>query len=135
MNTSKRLIQMILRGNPDKFKTVLQEELQGRVLSLIEQIYHSETKQIFNAERCIPNNIKQPETEPLTETPKFKFIPESSYQLKDGNIGILTSEERVLISKLYESLNNTNRERMVKLLSESQNSFNQIRKLAKQNKQ
>jgi hypothetical protein len=43
--------------------------------------------------------------------------------------------EREMVGKLHESLNNDNKERMVKLLSESQESFNRILKLAKaQNK-
>lgn len=130
MNTSKRLIEMVLRGSADKFKTVLQEALRERASELIEELYQTQTKQLLNGvEQSIIESTLPQVSENKTE--EFKFIPESSYQLKDGNIGILSSEERQLISKLYESLNNDNKERVVKLLSESQNSFNKVRKLAK----
>ena len=131
MNIPVRLVNMILRGHPDKFKTILQEELRERASKLMEEAYRLESLKILETietdkKQEIKENIK-PETAPVTP----KFIPESTYQLRDGGIGILNSEERGLVTKLYESLNNDNKERMVKLLSESQESFNRILKLAK----
>ena len=131
MNIPVRLVNMILRGHPDKFKTILQEELRERASKLMEEVYRLESLKILETieidkKQEIKENIK-PKTVPATP----KFIPESTYQLRDGGIGILNSEERGLVTKLYESLNNDNKERMVKLLSESQESFNRILKLAK----
>ena len=131
MNIPIRLVNMILRGHPDKFKTILQEELRERASKIMEEVYRLESLKILETiETDKKQEIKEtakPETAPITP----KFIPESTYQLRDGGIGILNSEERVLVTKLYESLNNDNKERMVKLLSESQESFNRILKLAK----
>jgi abortive infection bacteriophage resistance protein len=59
------------------------------------------------------------------------FYPNKMYKLKDGNVGILEINEQEMISKLYENLNNDNKERMVKLLSESRDSFNRVLKLAR----
>jgi len=128
MNTKKRLIEFVLHGHPDKFKTVLKEEITNRATDLIFNLSLTERQNILNSiglsEDC--SDKKQPIKED-----SVKFYPEKSYRLKDGNIGILEVEEQNNISKLYESLNNGNRERLVKLLSESQESFNKIVKLAK----
>lgn len=128
MNTPVRLLQMILRGHADKFKTVLQEELNERTSIILEQLYSLE------AQKCLTETVQcAPKPEPVL-TPPVKpvlFMPEASYALKDGNIGILTQNERQAVAKLYENLNNNSRERMVKLLSESQESFNKVLKLAK----
>jgi len=42
MNTAARLVQMILRGNADKFKRVLQEELEYRASIILEKLYKQE---------------------------------------------------------------------------------------------
>jgi hypothetical protein len=129
MKLETRLLNMILRGQADKFKTVLQEELNDRASGILEELYRLESQKLLESTQKI-NPIKQS----LTTFPPVKkpeFMPESTYTLKDGNIGILTTPERHMISKLYENLNNDSKERMVKLLSESQESFNKIIKLAK----
>jgi len=133
MSIPEKLVTMILRGHADKFKAILQEELQHRASIIMEEIYRIETgKLLESAEQAAP-----PAVVPApTPTPvSVKFLPESAYKLRDGNIGILSPVEREMVGKLHESLNNDNKERMVKLLSESQESFNRILKLAKaQNK-
>ena len=124
---------MILRGHADKFKAILQEELQHRASIIMEEIYRIETgKLLESVEKVVPTAV----VSTPKPTPVFvKFLPESAYKLRDGNIGILSPVEREMVGKLHESLNNDNKERMVKLLSESQESFNRILKLAKaQNK-
>ena len=47
MSTTKRLVEMILRGHPDKFKSILQEELRYRAAGLMEKIYKEESKKIL----------------------------------------------------------------------------------------
>ena len=132
MNTTNRLVNMILRGHADKFKTILQEELQERASILMEEIYRLESgKMLEQLDIVVPAPIKEQVVEAKLEAKTPKFIPESTYHLRDGGIGILNQSDRDLVSKLYESLNNDNRERMVKLLSESQESFNKVLKLAK----
>lgn len=131
MNTLIRLVEMILRGQNDKFKSVLQEELRERASVLLERIYQTESKKIFETIQAeVLTQQAKPNSTPIVPD-KPKFIPESSYKLKDGNVGVFTAEEKELISKLHESLNNDNKERMVKLLSESLESFNRVLKLAK----
>lgn len=128
MNTPVRLLQMILRGSADKFKSVLQEELNQRASVLLEQLY------LVNCEKMLSESVGcQPKQKPVSVVaPKpVLFFPESTYALKDGNVGILTENERQAVAKLHENLNNDSRERMVKLLSESQESFNKVLKLAK----
>jgi hypothetical protein len=131
MSISEKLVTMILRGHADKFKAILQEELQHRASIIMEEIYRIETgKLLESVEQAAP-----PAVVPTPTPVSVKFLPESAYKLKDGNIGILSPAEREMVGKLHESLNNDNKERMVKLLSESQESFNRILKLAKaQNK-
>lgn len=128
MNTKKRLIEFVLHGHPDKFKKVLKEEITNRATDLIFNLSLVERQNILDSIGLTENCIEK--QQPLKEE-SVKFYPEKSYRLKDGNIGILDVEEQNNISKLYESLNNGNRERLVKLLSESQESFNKIVKLAK----
>jgi hypothetical protein len=131
MSIPVRLVNMILRGHADKFKTILQEELNERAAVIMEEIYRIEAMKVLE-EVNVETDKKITEKMEIKTEPKTKnFIPESTYQLRDGHIGILNSDEKSLISKLYESLNNDNKERMVKLLSESQESFNKILKLAK----
>lgn len=129
MKSETRLLNMILRGQADKFKSVLQEELNERASGILEELYRLESQKLLESTQktnLIKNALKQ-----LPPIKKPEFMPESTYTLKDGNLGILTDSERHMISKLYENLNNDSRERMVKLLSESQESFNKIIKLAK----
>lgn len=124
---------MILRGHVDKFKAILQEELQHRASVIMEEIYRIETGKLLESveQAASPAVVPAPTPTPVS----VKFLPESAYKLRDGNIGILSPVEREMVGKLHESLNNDNKERMVKLLSESQESFNRILKLAKaQNK-
>jgi len=133
MSIPEKLVTMILRGHADKFKAILQEELQHRASIIMEEIYRIETGKLLESveQAAPPAVVPAPTPTPVS----VKFLPESAYKLRDGNIGILSPVEREMVSKLHESLNNDNKERMVKLLSESQESFNRILKLAKaQNK-
>lgn len=127
MNTNKRMIQFVLHGAADKFKTVLKEEITNRITDLLENLYLEKAKTLLYSE---PNTEQTP-----TKIQKIeeinKFYPENVYHLKDGNTILLDKIERDLISKLYENLNNDNKERMLKLLTETQESFNRVLKLAK----
>jgi hypothetical protein len=127
MSTSKRLIEFVLNEQPDKFKTVLKEQITDRMVDSIYRLSLQERKDLFK-NTIEPDN--KPELQETTQEIVSEFYPEAKYTLKDGNIGILNSEERKNVSKLYENLNNGNKERMVKLLSESQESFNRVLKLA-----
>jgi hypothetical protein len=130
MTTPQRLVEMILRGKNEQFHTVLSEELRERAAALMEQIYRNETKTLLEsvAPLMVPSaSINTQEKQQITET----FYVEKAYQLKDGNVGVLAEEDREMVSKLYKNLNNENKERMVKLLSESQESFNRVLNLAK----
>jgi hypothetical protein len=131
MNITNRLVQFILRGSADKFKTVLQEELKERTSIILENMYKSQGKAVLNREIKTDNPPSLPSSQAVVSDANSLFIPESAYKLRDGNVGILSETEKTLISKLHESLNNDSKERMVKLLSESQESFNKILKLAK----
>jgi hypothetical protein len=129
MSTTKRLVEMILRGHPDKFKSILQEELRYRAAGLMEKIYKEESKKILE---ILEETVAVPKKQEVVPTQvKDIFVPESAYKLKDGNMGILTEEEAQMVSKLYENLNNDNKERLKKLISESQEAFNRILKLAR----
>jgi len=130
MSTPKRLVEMILRGKNKQFHTVLSEELRERAATLMEKIYRNETKTLL--EFVVPlivssTPVEKQKKQQIIET----FYVEKTYQLKDGNVGILTEEDREMVSKLYKNLNNDNKQRMVKLLSESQESFNRVLNLAK----
>ena len=121
---------MILRGKNKQFYTVLSGELRERSAALMEQIYRNETKTLLEsvAPLMVPStSINTQKKQQITET----FYAEKAYQLKDGNVGVLAEEDREMVSKLYKNLNNENKERMVKLLSESQESFNRVLNLAK----
>ena len=131
MSTPKRLVDMILRGRNDQFQAVLGEELRERTATLMESMYRDESKKLLESivkSANTPVSIK-------VEVPKQaifeKIIFEKTYQLKDGNIGSLNEEDREMVSKLYKNLNNDNKERMVKLLSESQETFNRVLNLAR----
>ena len=127
MSTSKRLIEFVLNEQPDKFKTVLKEQITDRMVDSIYRLSLQERKDLFKNTIQLDN---KPELQEIVQETVSEFYPEAKYTLKDGNIGILNLEERKNVSKLYENLNNGNKERMVKLLSESQESFNRVLKLA-----
>lgn len=130
MNTPNRLVDMILRGKSDQFKTVMIEELRERAAILMESLFKSESKSILNSQPQEP--VKQIKEETVIApilVPQFQ--PQNSYQLKDGNIGVLDADQRQMVSELYKKLNNDNKQRMVKLLSESKESFNRVLNLAK----
>ena len=130
MTTPQRLVEMILRGKNKQFHTVLSEELRERAAALMEQIYRNETKTLLESVTplIIPSvSINTQKKHQITKN----FYAEKAYQLKDGNVGVLAEEDREMVSKLYKNLNNENKERMVKLLSESQESFNRVLNLAK----
>jgi hypothetical protein len=120
---------MILRGKNDQFKTVMIEELRERAAILMESLFKTESKSILNTPETPVKRIK----EEVAITPILvpQFQPQNSYQLKDGNIGILDANQRQMVSELYKKLNNDNKQRMVKLLSESKESFNRVLNLAK----
>lgn len=131
MNIPTRMVEMLLRGKTDQFKTVMKEELEHRTSILMEKLYKSQSDKLFDT---IIKNIEEinPQiNEIIKKDVSVKFIPESTYYLKDGTLGILNESEKQLISKLYEKLNTDNKERMVKLLSESKESFNRVLNLAK----
>ena len=180
MSTSNRLVEMILRGKPDQFNTVIKEYLNDRASVMMEQVYLEESKNILKliepiqselnearepnvqCMRCDTkkhvntggyqwksgkskcscggswdeiaageNEKKKPKTNYPSPGEQRDFTAESSYQLRDGAVGILTESQQDSVGKLYKSLNTDNRQRLVKLLSESQESFNRILNLAK----
>ena len=128
MSTAQRLVQMILRGKPDQFNTIIKEYLNERASVMMEQVYLEESKNILETVKPIQAQLKSLKSEPV---PVTQFIPENSYQLRDGAVGILTESQQDSVGKLYKSLNTDNRQRLVKLLSESQESFNRVLNLAK----
>lgn len=128
MSTTQRLVQMILRGKPDQFNTIIKEYLNERASIMMEHVYLEESKNILETIKPIQAQLEslKPELVPVTQ-----FIPENSYQLRDGAVGILNETQQEAVGKLYKSLNTDNRQRLVKLLSESQESFSRILNLAK----
>lgn len=128
MSTAQRLVQMILRGKPDQFNTIIKEYLNERASVMMEQVYLEESKNILETIKPIQAQLELSKPEPV---PVTQFIPENSYQLRDGAVGILTETQQEAVGKLYKSLNTDNRQRLVKLLSESQESFNRVLNLAK----
>ena len=128
MSTAQRLVQMILRGKPDQFNTIIKEYLNERASVMMEQVYLEESKNILEIIKPIQAQLELSKPESVSVT---QFIPESSYQLRDGAVGILNETQQEAVGKLYKSLNTDNRQRLVKLLSESQESFNRVLNLAK----
>jgi hypothetical protein len=129
MSTPQRLVDMILRGKNSQFNTVLSEELRERASVLMEKLYREETKNLLEqVTQVLPVSIAPVKEE--AQQPEVFFV-ESRYQLKDGNVGLLAESDRKLISELYKTLNNENKERMSKLLSESQETFNRVLNLAR----
>ena len=139
MSTVNRLVKMILRGKTDQFKTVMMEELEHRVSILMEKMYKAECDSILKiippspetTEKDKENKEDTVQISPTIGINLEEFLPESTYYLRDGNIGILNDVDKKSISKLYEKLNTDNRERLLKLLSESKESFNRVLNLAK----
>jgi len=130
MSTTNRLVNMVLRGKPDQFNTIIKEYLNDRASVVLEQVYLEQSKSILKLLEPIQDELNESKIS-LTLPTLSAFIPESSYQLRDGGIGILTENQQESVGKLYKSLNTDNRQRLVKLLSESQESFNRILNLAK----
>ena len=131
MSTPKRLVDMILRGKSDQFQAVLGEELRERTATLMESLYRDESKKLLES-IVKPANIPASVDVKVLKQPVFEtFMFERTHQLKDGNVAILNEEDRQMVSKLYKNLNNDNKERMVKLLSESQETFNRVLNLAR----
>ena len=128
MSTTIRLVEMILRGKQDQFNTVIKEYLNDRAAIMMEQIYLEQSKNILKLIEPIEEQLEEIHPEITTTS---IFVAESSYQLRDGYVGTLDINQQKSVSKLYESLNNDNRQRLVKLLSESQESFNRVLNLAK----
>jgi len=128
MSTAQRLVQMILRGKPDQFNTIIKEYLNERASIMMEQVYLEKSKNILETIKPIQAQLELPKPEPVSVT---QFVPENSYQLRDGAVGILNETQQEAVGKLYKSLNTDNRQRLVKLLSESQESFNRVLNLAK----
>jgi hypothetical protein len=128
MKTTKKLIEFVLHGNPDKFKTVMKEEITNRATDFIHNLYITESSKLLETTKSLVSECVDFKN---TVEDVAKFYPQKIYELKDGNVGILDNNEQLLVSKLYENLNNDNKERLVKLLSESQESFNRVLKLAK----
>jgi len=128
MSTAQRLVQMILRGKPDQFNTIIKEYLNERASIMMEQVYLEESKNILETIKPIQAQLELSKSELVTVT---QFTPENSYQLRDGAVGVLNETQQEAVGKLYKSLNTDNRQRLVKLLSESQESFNRVLNLAK----
>lgn len=129
MSTPQRLVDMILRGKNSQFNTVLSEELRERSSVLMEKLYREETKNLLEqVAQVLPVSVTPVKEE--VQQPEAFFV-ESRYQLKDGNVGLLAESDRKLVSELYKTLNNENKERMSKLLSESQETFNRVLNLAR----
>lgn len=131
MSTLNRLLQMVLRSKSDQFNTVLQEELRERAASLMQAVYRKETESILKTVNLNPITEQTIPTLPTKTTDGFSIEP--LLQLRDGTTLELTETQIADISKLHKSLNNDNKERMVKLLSESQESVNRILNLARLN--
>lgn len=119
---------MVLRGKNVQFKNILEEELQERAAILMEAVFKKE------AEKCVHTPVlpvKITESVELAPTVLVENTINSVLVLKDGNTVKLTESQVNDISKLYKNLNNDNKERMVKLLSESIESVNRILKIAR----
>jgi len=125
MNPLIKAINMVLRGNKDVFKTILEEALEDRASSLLEQIYKENSKNILKelASFQYTDTQEKPENVPID-------IP-ASFTTKDGIFINLTPEQVDGISKLYENLNNNSKERLLKLLTESGEAVNRILNLSK----
>jgi hypothetical protein len=128
MNHLSKAINMILRGDVNKFKNILEEALRDRAALFLEAAYKEESENILKNIEIIKENLKNPILE-IKETQEFT-VP-SVHHTKDGKTITLTEEQVNSITKLYKSLNNSSKERLLKLLSESEDSINRIINLAK----
>ena len=131
MSTLNRLLQMVLRSKSDQFNTVLQEELRERAAGLMQAVYRKETESILKTVNLNPITEQTIPTPSVKKTEGFSIEP--LLQLRDGTTLELTETQITNISKLHKSLNNDNKERMLKLLSESQESVSRILNLARLN--
>ena len=126
MNHLNKAINMILRGDTDKFNNILHESLKQRAVDLLEKKYYEISSEVLlNAK---PDITPQ---EPIKEETAIISPIRSVYSTKDGKTINLTTEEVQAVSKLYEKLNNNNQQRMLRLLSESEEAINRIINLAK----
>jgi hypothetical protein len=129
MNPYNKAINMVLRGDLNKFKNIMEEALRDRAAALLEQFYYKKAENILNdieisnTTEAITNSVPVPVLE------EYKIL--SVYTTKDGNTVELNEEQVESVSKLYKNLNNSNKERLIKLLSESVESINRILNLAK----
>lgn len=130
MTTSKRLVEMILNSKNDQFRTVLNEELRERTAIIMEKMYKNQTKKLLETTTKSTTIISSDKLQENLQNIKSVYI-DKTYQLKDGGLGVLSEQDREMVSKLYKNLNNDNKERMVKLLSESQETFNRVLNLAR----
>lgn len=130
--TLQRLVEMILRGKNDQFKTVLKEELEERASILMEKMYKIESKNILKELQELQKNAQIQEEIVINsiKTEQILDIP-SEFYMKDGEVRVINETEKQTLFKLYKNLNIDNKERMVKLLSESKESFNRVLNLAK----
>lgn len=126
MNHLNKAINMILRGDLNKFKNIIEESLVERTTIMMESLYKQESKNVLNNVLEI-TNFKVP----VTEQKQEQFVIPQSYTTKDGKSVSLTEEQINNVSKLYKNLNNNSRERLVRLLYESEESLNRIINLAK----
>jgi hypothetical protein len=118
---------MILRGDTNKFKNIMEEALTDRATTIMESLYKEQSKAIVNE---IKTEILPPV--PVTKSVTSEISPICEvYVTKDGKTISLTKEQVESVTKLYKNLNNSNKERLLKLLSESEDSINRIIKLAK----
>jgi uncharacterized phage infection (PIP) family protein YhgE len=131
MSTLNRLLQMVLRSKSDQFNRVLQEELRERAASLVEALYRKENKNILKNINVI--ELTEQVNPVISVKSEENYSISSLLQLRDGTTMELTETQIADISKLHKSLNTDNKERMIKLLSESQESVNRILNLARLN--
>lgn len=127
MNPFNKAINMVLRGDLNKFKNIMEEALRERASGVLERLYYEQADIILNSIETSNNPKIITESAPVLE----EFKVSSVYTTKDGNTVRLNEEQIESISKLYKNLNNSNKERLVKLLSESVESINRIINLAK----
>ena len=127
MNPTSKAINMILRGDKDKFKNLMEEIIQDRVATLLENFYKETSKSILETIKLDTVLSKVENNTPIKEQIQ---IP-SSFTTKDGIHVVLTEEQIIKITKLYENLNNNSKERLLKLLTESGDAVNRILNLSK----
>lgn len=127
MNHLERAINFILRGDSIKFKNILQESLQDRAAVLMEQIYRNTSQDLLKILNNTAESTQLNNPPIITEDVKISSV----YHTKDGNVVQLSEEQVQSITKLYKNLNTSSKERLLKLLSESEQAINRIVNLAK----